>query len=110
MTLAAGGLPAQAFAFFIVSQTSGFVTNPAGSAGNLCLSGTIGRYVGPNQIRQANGVGNITLDLDLSAIPSPNGPIAGTAGDTWFFQGWYRDSVAGGSTSNFTDGIEVQLR
>ncbi|MEM8712166.1 MAG: hypothetical protein AAGG01_14545 [Planctomycetota bacterium] len=110
LTLAAGGLPAQAFAFFITSRTQGFVANPAGSAGNLCLGGAIGRYVGPNQIQQANGVGNISLDINLNSIPAPQGPVAGVVGDTWNFQAWYRDSLGSGTTSNFTDGVEVILR
>jgi hypothetical protein len=29
------------------------------------------------------------------------------AGDTWHFQGWYRDTPAGSGQSNFTNGLSV---
>ncbi len=107
LTLGADNLPAFAFAFFITSRSQGFVTNPAGSEGNLCLSGAIGRYVGPGQIQQAGTSGRIELALDLTMVPQPLGFVPAMAGDTWNFQAWYRDAVGGMATSNFTDGLEV---
>jgi hypothetical protein len=110
LTLSSTQLPANAFSFYITSQAQGFVANPAGSAGNLCLSGGIGRYVGPGQIQQANTSGTIGLAIDLTGIPTPGGLVSGTAGETWNFQAWYRDAVSGTPTSNFTDGISILLR
>ncbi|MEZ6014578.1 MAG: hypothetical protein R3F49_05650 [Planctomycetota bacterium] len=80
---------------------------PGGSRGTLCLSGAIGRYIGPGQILQANPTGGIALALDLLQHPTPNGFVQVTAGETWHFQAWYRDAFMGSATSNFTDGISV---
>ena len=95
------------FSFFLTSRTQGFSANPGGSQGNLCLAGAIGRYVGPGQIQSSGATGSITLQLNLGAMPQPTGPVAAVAGQTWNFQAWYRDAVAGTPTSNFTDGLRV---
>lgn len=110
VTLMASQLPQQAFGFFIASPTQGFVPNPAGSAGNLCLSGSIGRYVGPGQIQQSGATGSFALAIDLTAIPQPTGSVAVVAGETWNFQTWFRDSVGGSTTSNFTNGLQVDFQ
>ena len=107
LTLTAADLPTNSFGFFLVSQTQAFVVNPGGSAGNLCLGGGIGRYVGPGQIQNSGSSGLVDLTLDLTMIPTPTGLVAVAAGDTWNFQCWYRDAVGGQATSNFTDGVEI---
>ena len=109
LTLTARDLPANAFGFFLVSPNQGFVQNPSGSAGNLCLSGAIGRYVGPGQIMGSGAAGTFSLTADLTAIPSPNGPIATSSGMTWNFQAWFRDAGPTGPTSNFTNGVEIEF-
>jgi hypothetical protein len=106
LTLTATDLPPLVFGFFIVSRLQGLVMNPAGSAGNLCLSGAIGRYVGPGQIMNSGLAGEISLTLDLTAIPQPLGFEAVMSGDQWNFQLWHRDA---GSTSNFTNGVQVDF-
>ena len=105
--LTARELPLNAFAFFLTSQVQGFAANPGGSQGNLCLSGSIGRFVGPGQIQTTGSTGRIALRTDLTLQPSPTGPNGVVAGQTWFYQCWYRDSVGGMATSNFTNGLEV---
>ena len=110
LTLGASDLPANAFGFFLASTDSGFTTNPGGSQGNLCLSGAIGRYVGPGQIQNSGTAGEISLALDLNQIPQPTGFVSVAAGDTWNFQCWYRDAVGGVATSNFTDGLSVDFQ
>ncbi|QDV09160.1 hypothetical protein Poly30_47170 [Planctomycetes bacterium Poly30] len=110
VTLQATDLPALSFGFFIVSRTQGFVMNPAGSSGNLCLAGAIGRYVGPGQIKNSGTAGQIDLGINLAMIPQPMGFVAAAAGDTWNFQLWHRDSVMGSSTSNFTNGLELTFQ
>ncbi|MEM9380986.1 MAG: hypothetical protein AAGB93_13625 [Planctomycetota bacterium] len=107
LTLVASDLPQSSFSFFLVSTSQGSVANPGGSAGTLCLGGSIGRFVGPGQIQNSGAAGQISLPLDLTSIPQPNGAIAIAAGQTWNFQGWFRDSVGGTATSNFTDGLSV---
>ena len=86
--------------FFLGGQQSGLILNPGGSAGNLCLDGTIIRFI--NQIGNAGPDGTFTESIDVLNIPNPHsGPIL--AGQTWYFQAWHRD----GLQSNFTNTICV---
>jgi len=110
LTLAAADLVPSSFGFFLTSRSTGLSANPGGSQGNLCLGGSIGRYVGAGQIQQADSAGTITLFLDLTMIPQPAGFVAATSGDTWSFQAWYRDSIGGQATSNFTDGLTINFQ
>ena len=106
VTLTVSDATPNAFAFFINSQTQGMVPNPGGSAGNLCLGGSIGRHQQAIFNTGAGGTGS--LILDLNQIPQPNGLTAVMAGDTWNWQCWHRDVAAGGTaTSNFSDGISI---
>lgn len=107
VTLRATDLPSNVFGFFIVSRTRGFVANPAGSAGNLCLSGSIGRFVGPGLIQNSGGAGQFELGIDLTAVPEGGSIATVVAGDTWNFQAWLRDSAGGVATSNFSNGVEI---
>ena len=107
VTLTATQMPTAAFGFFLVSQVQGFAMNPGGSAGNLCLGGSIGRYVGPGQIQNSGMLGEISLALDLTAVPQPTGAVAVAPGETWNFQAWYRDAVGGTAVSNFSDGLSI---
>ena len=107
LALVAAQLPTSSFGFFITSRFQGFVTNPGGSAGNLCLGSSIGRYVGPGQIQNSGATGSFSLDLDLTQTPQPSGLVSVSPGQTWNFQTWFRDTVGGMPTSNFTDGVRV---
>ena len=107
LTLRAENLTPNVTSVFIVSQTPDFVPIVPGSLGTLCLGGAIGRYQGSGQVQTASVDGTIFLDLELSAIPQPGGAVPALAGTLWLFQAWYRDSVAGQSTSNFSDGLAV---
>ncbi len=110
LTLVASNLPNNAFGFFLTSTTQDFVMNPGGSLGHLCLGGAIGRYVGPGQIINSGGSGEIMLLVDLNMHPTPNGLIMVNGGDTWNFQAWHRDFVGGSAVSNFTDGLEITFQ
>ncbi|QDV08670.1 hypothetical protein Poly30_42230 [Planctomycetes bacterium Poly30] len=107
VTLTASRMPQFSFGFFLTSRMRGFVQNPAGSAGNLCLSGAIGRFVGPGQIQNTGTAGAMSLALDLTSLPTPTGFVAAQAGETWDFTAWFRDVSAAGPTSNFADGYEI---
>ncbi len=108
LTVTASSIAQLAFGFFIVSRTEGFVMNPAGSEGNLCLGGAIGRYVGPGQIQNSGVASEINLAIDLTMIPQPLGFQSVVPGETWSFQLWHRDATGGGMpTSNFTDGLRL---
>ncbi|MEM6570145.1 MAG: hypothetical protein AAF957_17170 [Planctomycetota bacterium] len=107
-TLVASQLPPFSVGFFLSAETFGFTPNPAGSQGNLCLSGPIGRYSGSAANSGPDGV--ISLTIDPAAIQTPLGPVAAVAGDTWYFQAWHRDSVGGTSTSNFTNAVQMPIQ
>ncbi|QDV09213.1 hypothetical protein Poly30_47700 [Planctomycetes bacterium Poly30] len=107
LTLTASGLPNFAFGFFITSQTEGFVMNPGGSSGNLCLLGAIGRFVGPGQIQNSGSNGEIDLTVNLNMVPTPTGFVSVLPSETRSFQLWHRDSSGGTPTSNFTDGLRL---
>jgi hypothetical protein len=105
LVLRATHLPAGEFAYAVASQTSAFVTAPAGSQGNLCVGGQIARLVA--QVGQAAG-GAFEVSVDLTAIPTT--PLSAVApGETWHFQVWHRDHNPG-PTSNFTDSLAVSFQ
>ena len=110
VTLRASSLSLNSFGFFLTSRTQGFVANPGGSSGNLCVSGQIGRYVAPGQIKNSGSQGEFTLAINLTAMPTPVGPVAAAVGETWNFQAWHRDVVGGNPTSNFTNGLSLQFQ
>ena len=110
LVLEANDLPTSSFGFFLTSMTQGFVANPGGSEGNLCLGGAIGRYVGTGQIQNSGAAGAISLAIDNTQVPQPTGFVAVAAGETWSFQAWHRDSVMGVAVSNFTDGYEITFQ
>ncbi|MEM1451689.1 MAG: hypothetical protein AAF957_24695 [Planctomycetota bacterium] len=110
VTLMASSLPNNAFGFFLASLDAGFVANPGGSEGNLCLGGSIGRYVGPGEIQNTGTTGEFQLAIDLTAVPQPTGFVSVAAGETWRFQAWHRDAVMGSATSNFTNGLEIDFQ
>ncbi|QDV05636.1 BNR/Asp-box repeat protein [Planctomycetes bacterium Poly30] len=103
-TLSAVDMPENTFGVFLASLTSDFSANPGGSAGNLCIGPNFGRGVG-GAIVSSGAAGTFTLAADLTAIPTATGPMAVTAGDRVYFQAWFRDSVNGATTSNFSNGL-----
>jgi len=105
LTLRTTGMPQNSFGYFLTGRDAGFVANPGGSQGNLCLSGNIGRYVGPGQIQNSGGSDTISLSVDLSQHPTPSGAVQVVSGETWRFSSWFRDANPT-STSNFADGLE----
>ena len=99
MTLTANQLPPNQFGYFLTSMTPSFPFFPPGSQGYLCLGGNIGRY------NASVGQGpSFSLQLDLTSMPVNPRFVAVVPGDTWNFQGWYRDI---GNTNNFTDAVSV---
>ncbi len=107
LTLTTSEMPSFSFGFFIASQSQGFVANPNGSQGNLCLGGAIGRYVGPGQIQNSGAMGELVLALNLNQTPTPTGLVAVLPGQTWNFSTWFRDTAGGAPTSNFSNGVSV---
>ncbi len=107
MDLTASSLPTNAFGFFITSTTLGFTANPGGSAGNLCVAGSIGRGVGGG-VQTSGATGEFTGNVDLDMIPTPaSGNTSVMPGETRYFQAWHRDSQLGFPISNFTNGLRI---
>ena len=103
-TLMGYDLPPGAIGYFIASEAEGFVANPGGSQGNLCLGGaTISRF--SLLVGVADSMGRYTVPIDLTAFPT-SPPRAIHSGETWKFQVWHRDANPA-ATSNFTSGLSV---
>ncbi|MEZ5974587.1 MAG: hypothetical protein R3F17_08870 [Planctomycetota bacterium] len=101
-----GTLPQQAFGYFLASRDQGFVANPGGSAGNLCLANNIGRVVS-DVIFFSGTTGSATVTVDNTVLPLAfGGPVSAQVGETWYFQAWHRDPFSS-FTSNFSDGLKV---
>ncbi|MEL6431311.1 MAG: hypothetical protein AAFR54_19215, partial [Planctomycetota bacterium] len=93
--------------FYVVSDMQGFVANVGtNGSGNLCLGGGIGRLIFPGQIINSGASGVLSLTVDLTQIPRPATVVSVMAGETWNFQGWFRDTNAMGASSNFSNGLE----
>jgi hypothetical protein len=107
LELFATDLPSNSFGYFIAGSGQGFIANPGGYGGNLCLGGTIGRFP---QILHSGVDGSVSMPVDWTRIPWPTGsPATVLPGQTWNFQLFHRDQVNGAPTTNFTDGLSITL-
>jgi choice-of-anchor B domain-containing protein len=107
LTLTVIDLPFLSSGYFIVSRNQGFVANPGGSQGNLCVGSGTGRYLG--QVGNSGFVGSFSISVDTTAIPQPSMSVPALPGETWNFQCWYRDQNPG-NTSNFSRGYSVTFQ
>ncbi len=105
VTLFADDLPLNQFNYFLTGTAQAFIPTPAGSQGNLCLGGVGGRYNQAGNILFSGVTGSVQLSIDLTTMPT-NPVQAVIAGQSWYFQNWHRDQNPG-STSNFTDGLQI---
>ncbi len=116
-----GGVPGQLA--YLLAGNEATVGIPV-SNGLFCLAGTptaqffrfnvagtdmnsIGGFDATGTMINAAGTSTTGFGFDVpSTIPA--GPaITIMAGDTWHFQGWYRDAPAGVGMSNFTNGLSA---
>jgi hypothetical protein len=95
LTLRAGPLP-NGFGFFFYGSAQA-PPSPTGN-GTLCLGGSLFR----SPVANATGL-LLAVELDLSSAPANTI----TAGSTWYFQGIFRDAVAGGAAFDLSDGVAV---
>lgn len=108
LTLRATKLPKNQFGLFAGSRTFQAPAAVPGSAGQLCLAGSIGRYIGPGQIVSSGPFGSFDVVIQPTALVDGQGATAAIPGETWYFQAWFRDFVPQvGATSNFTDAIAL---
>ena len=105
LRLRALGLPPGELVLFLVSSPTAYLPGAGGSAGTLCLGSPLGRFNAPGQLAPAGPSGIANLPLDPTHLPLGGG-LAVTAGETWHFQAWYRDS-APLPTSNLTDAVSL---
>ncbi len=99
-------IPADSFGFFITAQTQGFIPNPGGSEGNICLGANVGRFQSLAADSGPAGIVEISTSLgqwSVNSIPQASGRYAAQVGGTAYFQCWHRDASPSGPTSNFTD-------
>lgn len=109
VTLRVDNLPTGTPTLFLASRTQGLAMNVGGGQGTLCLGGSIGRFLGPGELRFSDSGGSSSLQLDLGHLPQPMGRVAAIVGESWNLQAWYRDSNPS-PTSNLTDGVSVMVQ
>jgi len=93
-------VPGRELGYFLASQMPAIILHPGGSDGALCLGGHILRFRAEST--RSSYTGFFAHALDLSNLPA-SFPTAVQPGETWYFQGWFRD----GTSSNFTDAVAV---
>jgi hypothetical protein len=94
-------LPANTTGLMLNALRPASAWTPAGSQGNLCLAGSIGRYTA--NVFMTDSLGNSGLVIDLTQTPTPHGAVSIAAGETWYFQCWFRD----GASSNFSNAVGI---
>ena len=99
------GVPPGAPGLMLASRQPGFAPNPAGSNGDLCLGEPIGRFAGRTHSFWFAGQDGVISQRYPMTSPLPGGgPML--PGETWFFQGWFREA----GSSNWTDAIQLVLQ
>lgn len=126
LTLDISGLPttgttAYVFNALIPGNSPSIIATPGAdgtpSAGDICIAGGVfGRHLFNGDIFVGDS-GAFSINVDLTAVPHPETPFdyfqAVVAGETWFWQCWYRDldtSVTPNTTSNFSSAISVTFQ
>ena len=100
------GLPAAAFGYFIASLTPGYVPGVGGSAGAICVGGSVLRFSN-TPLQTTPNFGRVSFRPRLGDFPAGN---MVQPGDLWYFQYWHRDVGASMATSNFSPSLAVQYQ
>ena len=88
--------------FYGGAQTS----TPFGDGIRCVTSGGQGLFrLNPGQA--VSSFGDLVRPLDLTTAPAGSGPGQISAGETWYFQFWYRDVAAGNAGFNLSDALSV---
>lgn len=117
LTLVVAGLPLAGTTAMLINSMNAWagVNNPASggvaSDGRICIGGgTFGRH---GQHIYSGTAGTFSAPLDLTALPHAS--LAGTysvpvlAGQTWYWQCWYRDQSLGAGRSNFSAALGIHF-
>jgi hypothetical protein len=101
---ATAGIPVSNGLFCLVGTPTAqfFRYNVAGTDMN-----SIGGFDGTGTWINVSSTSTTGFGFDVPATIPAGVPIVITAGDTWQFQGWYRDTAAASGSSNFTNGLSV---
>ncbi len=116
-----GGVPGQ-LAYMLAGNEA--TAGVAISDGLFCLVGTptaafyrynvagspmnsIGGFDATGTWINTSGTSSTGFGFDVPGTIPSGVPITIMAGDTWHFQGWYRDTPAGAGHSNFSNGLSV---
>ena len=75
--------------------------------GALCLSPSNGRNARPSEIGATGIAGSIELLVAPDDLRTASMTAAASAGLTWSFQAWHRDSGGAFGASNLTSGLTV---
>ncbi|MCP3919547.1 MAG: hypothetical protein GY711_28760 [bacterium] len=111
--LGAKDLPQNQFGYFLASDGADFIDLPSAglSDGFFCLAlgENLGRF--NSQVQNTGVAGIMAIDVDLEEVPigGPPGTRAIQPGETWYFQGWHRDTPPS-SRNNFTSAIAVTFQ
>jgi hypothetical protein len=101
LVLAVDNLPSQQFGFFLMGQGRDELPFFMGGQGTLCIELP---FLCFRDHVQATGLGStVEMQLDLGDLP---GGTVFHAGESWNFQFWYRDFLAGPS-HNLSNGVTV---
>jgi hypothetical protein len=117
------GAPGQLCYMLVGNEATVGITVP-GAQGPFCLVGTstaafyrynvsgtnmnsIGGFDALGNWVNVSGTSTTGFGFDVPSTIPAAAPITIVAGDTWHFQGWYRDTGAGVGFSNFTNGLSV---
>lgn len=76
------------------------VSLPFGN-GTRCVGGTVQRL----PVLVTSALGSASYAVDITSPPQSTGQIS--AGETWYFQFWFRDPAAGGSFFDLSNALEL---
>lgn len=103
LVLTMGDLPPGTPVLLLASLTPNIATVP-GSLGPLCLGGTLVRFSETPTVARPDGSGAFYVRL-----PEFVDGVVAAPSETWHFQGWFRDNLAGAPT-NTTGSVSITLR
>ncbi|MEL6712494.1 MAG: hypothetical protein AAFP86_01890 [Planctomycetota bacterium] len=100
--------PPNQFCLLLTASAPNFVPGVSGSDGNLCLGlPGFGRFNADLGAISTAGTRDVTFRP--TAIPQALGTTSAAVGDSWWVQAWFRDTHAGGPTSNFSKAVRIRF-